>query len=91
MPCTASRRCAGRDLQQTTQTRLVCVIVAYWPHRRERATRRHKRGSELRPFPVIHSALALLSKNPCKIKLKTSKTPQNDRFLSKWEIFATRF
>ena len=24
-------------------------------------------------------------KTPCKIKLRTSKTPQNDRFLSKWE------
>jgi len=27
----------------------------------------------------------------CQIKLRTSKTPQNDRFLGKWEIFALVF
>jgi hypothetical protein len=25
------------------------------------------------------------AKTPCKIKLRTSKTPKNDRFLGKWE------
>jgi hypothetical protein len=25
------------------------------------------------------------AKTPCKIKLRTSKTPKNDRFLDKWE------
>ena len=37
---------------------------ARWPHRRERATRRHKRGWDLCLFPFLHSALALPSKNP---------------------------
>jgi hypothetical protein len=53
--------------------------------------RRHKRGLDLHLFPLSHSALALPSKTPCKIKLRISKTSKNDRFLSKWEIFATRF
>src|SRR5215475_868932 len=34
-----------------------------WPYRRERATKRHKRGLELRLCPFCHFARALPSKN----------------------------
>jgi len=41
MPCTASRRRAGRALQQTTQTCLICVIVAYCRHAHDQCRTRH--------------------------------------------------
>jgi hypothetical protein len=47
--------------------------------------RRHKMGLRLRLFPFRYSALALSGKNPYKIKLRTSKTPKNNRYLSKPE------
>ena len=34
-------------------------------------------------FSILHWHFR--AKTPCKIKLRTSKTPKNDRFLSKWE------
>jgi hypothetical protein len=40
--------------------------------------RRHKMGLGLRLFPFSHSALALASKNPYKIKLRTSALVQSD-------------
>jgi hypothetical protein len=42
-------------------------------------------GLRLRLFPFRYSALALSGKNPYKIKLRTSKTPKNNRYLSKPE------
>ena len=54
----------------------------YWPHRRERATRRHRHAWPLYRWPLLHSALAVLWEILRKIRLRTCKMPTECRFLS---------
>jgi hypothetical protein len=50
---------------------------------------RRTRSSTFFPLPILHWHFR--AKTTCKLRLKTAKTPKNDRFQSKWEIVAVLF